>query len=154
MAKHHLPKSTSPFTSLEAIFLHDKLQVVSSRTPPICSAAILLWAIYNDRLQPERSPQMVVKSRGIPPKMAEQIRLRIYKIHCPEYYGYPNFASAFLSHRFWNLSSFLFFPWPDLCLVSPSSFGGSQDGELDGEWRTGSLARTTDPRCWLLNLTR
>ena len=30
-----------------------------------------VWAIYNDRLQPERSPQMVVKSKGpVSPKMA------------------------------------------------------------------------------------
>ena len=31
--KASFAKSTSPFTSLEAIFLHDKLQVASSRTP-------------------------------------------------------------------------------------------------------------------------
>ena len=34
--------------------------------------------IYSDLSRRERSPQMVVKSKGILPKMAERFRLRIY----------------------------------------------------------------------------
>ena len=46
---------------------------------------ISFWAICNDQTPAGWSPQMVVKSKGMPPEMAERFKLRIYVIiHSPD----------------------------------------------------------------------
>ena len=45
------------------------------------------WLEFKNWIRPQRrSPQMVVKSKGSVPKMAETFRLRIYFINCPDYW--------------------------------------------------------------------
>ncbi len=101
---HDLRYSTCIPWCCEGRFCSHKTQAAAanSKQKPIWTSWHYIWPIFSTtNPPPKRSPQMVVKSKGIPspPKMAEKIRVRIYFINCPDYMVLEIFIDIFGTHE-------------------------------------------------------